>query len=723
MKLRFISQIFNFSLCFNMADDEKGNASTEDDDKPKKREQRDQGQQSKLKKIKYYIEPDKVDIGIQAGDSLEKVKVTYVEPDDEESSHGFFWGKKRSETSLPRRSWETDDYIDFDDLLPMIGQFGRFQIRLFLFMIPFCFITAFVYLGQIFMCLTPTKYYCYVPELLHTPVELRKDLSIPKEKDGSYSRCRMYNTNYTKIHFAENPRAYINTSLPTIPCKKGYVFEHEGRAFESATMEFGWLCDDDKYATYAQIIFFLGSILGGLGYGHFADHCGRVAAVVSSCFLALLGSLATSMSTDFFSFAISRFLVGASYDTCFTMVYILVLEYVGPKYRTLVANLSLALFYSPFTMVMPWIALSAGNWRRFSSFASLPIVLAMFSFCLLPESARWLVSVGEIDKAMEILKNVIEVNKKHVSKEILDLFEASCTQFYKEELDGRDFTVLSIFKRKRMARYMILMIFIWMSISLVYDGHVRAASVLDSENIFLFFTIACATELPGNILVILTLDRAGRRWCSFFYTSLSGVFSLLGASFQNRANMRMSALAGRFFSNICYNIGLQWAAEILPTVVRAQGVAFIHTMGFVAMLMSPPVVYLSKKSLSSTLIVLGALGIFGGLLALFLPETLNHELPETLSDGAQFGKNQRIWHMPCCGPGSRKSHPRHNWHQGSSLRTLSKDEFRSSKMHRKTKYRFESHPSPSSSDYKGTEEKEIRTYKYGNGSKWPEDKS
>nr|ACT79353.1 IP13007p [Drosophila melanogaster] len=374
-------------------------------------------------------------------------------------------------------------------------------------------------------------------------------------------------------------------------------------------------------------------------------------------------------------------------------------------------------------MVMPWIALSAGNWRRFSSFTSLPIVLAMFSFCLLPESARWLVSVGEIDKALEILKNVIEVNKKQVSKEILDLFEASCTQFYKEELDGRDFTVLSIFKRKRMARYMILMILIWMSISLVYDGHVRAASVLDSENIFLFFTIACATELPGNILVILTLDRAGRRWCSFFYTSLSGVFSLLGASFQNRANMRMSALAGRFFSNICYNIGLQWAAEILPTVVRAQGVAFIHTMGFVAMLMSPPVVYLSKKSLSSTLIVLGALGIFGGLLALFLPETLNHELPETLSDGAQFGKNQRIWHMPCCGPGSRKSHPRHNWHQGSSLRTLSKDEFRSSKMYRKTKYRFESHPSPSSSDYKGTEEKEIRTYKYGNGSKWPEDKS
>ncbi|KAH8364139.1 hypothetical protein KR084_002957, partial [Drosophila pseudotakahashii] len=550
--------------------------------------------------------------------------------------------------------------IDFDDLLPLIGQFGRYQWMLFLFMIPFCFITAFVYLGQIFMSLTPHKYYCLVPELDNTPsVELRKQLSIPREKDGSYSRCRMYDTNYTRIHFAEDQSVYINTSLPTMPCQKGYVFEQDGRPFESATMEFGWLCENDKYSTYAQVIFFLGSILGGLFYGHFADHCGRVAALVSSCFLALVGSLATSMSTNFFSFAVSRFIIGTSYDTCFTMVYILVLEYVGPKYRTLVANLSLALFYSPFTMLMPWIALAAGNWRRFSAMASFPIILSMFSFCVLPESARWLVSVGEIEKAMEILKRMIVVNKKYVSQQILAIFETSCTQFYKEELYGRDFTVFSIFKRRRLARYMILLILIWMAMSLVYDGHVRAASVLDTEDIFVFFTIACATELPGNILVILTLDRCGRRWCSFVYTSLSGVFSLVGAWLQNPMHMRVSALAGRFFANMCYNIGLQWAAEILPTVVRAQGVAFIHTMGFVAMLMSPPVVYLAQVSFSLMLIVLGSLGIFGGLLALFLPETLNHDLPQTLSDGAEFGRKQRIWHMPCCGPGSKKSHPRH----------------------------------------------------------------
>lgn len=49
---------------------------------------------------------------------------------------------------------------------------------------------------------------------------------------------------------------------------------------------------------------------------------------------------------------------------------------------------------------------------------------------------------------------------------------------------------------------------------------------------------------------------------------------------------------GRFSINISYNIGLQYAAELLPTVVRAQGVALIHIMGYVASIISPFVVYL-----------------------------------------------------------------------------------------------------------------------------------
>lgn len=390
------------------------------------------------------------------------------------------------------------------------------------------------------------------------------------------------------------------------------------------------------------------------------------------------------------------------------------LEYVGPSYRTLVANMSLALFYSPSTMLVPWLAYGLGKWRVFSFLGAVPILLGLCSYCVLPESARWLVSVGQVDDAIVILQGIAAKNRAKIPKHMWEHFRESCTQFYREEIEGRNFTITSIFRRGRLARYMLLMIFIWMSVSLMYDGHVRAASVLDKENVFVVFSIACATELPGDLLVIITLDRFGRRWCAFIATILSGIFSLFAGNMTYPMAILAAALCGRFFANVSYNIGLQWAAEILPTVVRAQGMSFIHTLGFVAMLLSPPIIYLSHLSVSLMLMTLGVLGILGALLSLFLPETLHEDLPQTLSEGALFGKDQRIWHMPCCGPGARRSRfSKRKWHEGSSLRTISRDEFRSRKLKRSAVVIPETqHINPLPSDGSVINETMMRLYRF-----------
>lgn len=57
--------------------------------------------------------------------------------------------------------------VDFDDILPHIGEFGRYQKLLFLMMIPFAFFVCFVYFSQIFMTLVPEHHWCHVPELQH----------------------------------------------------------------------------------------------------------------------------------------------------------------------------------------------------------------------------------------------------------------------------------------------------------------------------------------------------------------------------------------------------------------------------------------------------------------------------------------------------------------------------------------------------------------------------
>ncbi|XP_033200752.2 organic cation transporter protein-like [Bombus vancouverensis nearcticus] len=72
-------------------------------------------------------------------------------------------------------------------------------------------------------------------------------------------------------------------------------------------------------------------------------------------------------------------------------------------------------------------------------------------------------------------------------------------------------------------------------------------------------------------------------------------------------------------------------------------------MGYVASILAPFVVYLNVVSSFLPLLVLGTLGIMGGLLTLFLPETLNKDLPQTLQDGEDFGKDQKMWDVPCIG--------------------------------------------------------------------------
>jgi hypothetical protein len=52
------------------------------------------------------------------------------------------------------------------------------------------------------------------------------------------------------------------------------------------------------------------------------------------------------------------------------------------------------------------------------------------------------------------------------------------------------------------------------------------------------------------------------------------------------------SVIGRFGVNIAYNSGAQYAAELIPTEVRGQGVAFVHVAGYAAAFFSPYVLYL-----------------------------------------------------------------------------------------------------------------------------------
>ncbi|XP_044736248.1 organic cation transporter protein-like [Chrysoperla carnea] len=539
--------------------------------------------------------------------------------------------------------------IDFDDILPYIGEFGNYQRILFMLMIPFAFSVAFVYFTQIFITVIPENYWCYVPELSNFTIEQRKSLAIPKklQSDGQfgYDHCLMYDINYEKL--LEQPEFEIDPNTPVVSCKYGWEFDFSDIPYPTISTELEWVCDKGTYPSIAQAIFFGGAITGGLLFGWIADSYGRIPALIGCNMVGAIAGIATIFFNNFLGFCICRFFVGMAFDNCFTMMYILVLEYVGPQWRTFVANMSIAIFFTFAACILPWLAYFIADWRILCIVTSLPLFAALPAPWILPESARWLVSKGKLDKAFGILRKFERINGTAVEPKMYQDFSDTCNKILKEEELNKNYSVLNLFKSSRLRHTTILLIIIWMVISLCFDGHVRNVGSLGLD-LFLTFTIASATELPADTFLTLTLDKWGRRWLACGSMVFSGVFSLLATMVPVGVPSATLAIMGRFSVNISYNIGLQYIAELLPTVVRAQGVALVHIMGYVSSIIAPFIVLLADISPMLPLLVLGIIGIVGGVLCLCLPETLDQDLPQTLQDGENFGRDQKFWDFPCC---------------------------------------------------------------------------
>lgn len=190
--------------------------------------------------------------------------------------------------------------------------------------------------------------------------------------------------------------------------------------------------------------------------------------------------------------------------------------------------------------------------------------------------------------------------------------------------------------------------------TLCYDAISRNVSGFGYSP-FVIFSATSATIFPACLVILLAQDRLGRKALASSSLLLSGLFTacsalLLTLADSPDANVAASlAMVARFSINVAYNSGAQYAVELVPTVVRAQGVSAIHVAGYAASFFSPHILYLSTVWRPLPEIVLGLLLLMGSVACLFLPETLNRSLPVTLEDGEQFGEDEGVLDFPCCG--------------------------------------------------------------------------
>ncbi|CAH2069056.1 unnamed protein product, partial [Iphiclides podalirius] len=527
---------------------------------------------------------------------------------------------------------EAGDSDALESVLAHVGEMGRYQRFLFVAMLPFGVFFAFVYFGQMFITATPQRHWCRVPELQHLDMGMRRNLTVPR-LEGGWSQCAMYNANWSLVLETMTPP---DPSTETVRCRDGWEFELGDIPYRTVVSERGWVCEYSGFAPLAQTIFFVGSLTGGVFFGWIADRYGRVPALVGTNLIACVGGLGTVYTTGLWDFIFCRFLVGMSFDNCFMMMYILVLEYVGPKHRTWVANMSIALYFGGGCLMLPWLAYFIADWRHFLWVTSLPMALTVFAPLVIPESARWLASRGKVNQAVKILRRFEKINGTKIPQDVLDDFIVSSSQTRRT---GE--SIVDVFKSVPLRNTMIFMVVIFMACAVIFDGLVRMSEGLGLD-FFVTFTLTSATEIPSVTLVAIVLDRWGRRKLTIVPICMAGVLAIVAAFVSKGIPQVVLAIAARFSVNMSYNAVVQWSTELLPTGARASGSSLIHVSGYVSTMLSPFLVYSERVWKPLPLLIMGVTALTVSSFGFLLPETMGRPMPQTIDEGERFVRSHAI---------------------------------------------------------------------------------
>ena len=122
--------------------------------------------------------------------------------------------------------------------------------------------------------------------------------------------------------------------------------------------------------------------------------------------------------------------------------------------------------------------------------------------------------------------------------------------------------------------------------------------------------------------------------------------ALCGGLQGNALVVTVIALVGRFFITFAMNAGQQMSFELFPTELRAQGSSLTRVVSQLVIFGSPYVVYSSVWHPGAPFYILAVLGLINALVALALPEAAGVDLPNTMEEAENFGKNQNFFYMP-----------------------------------------------------------------------------
>ncbi|XP_067899880.1 organic cation/carnitine transporter 2-like isoform X6 [Heterodontus francisci] len=222
---------------------------------------------------------------------------------------------------------------------------------------------------------------------------------------------------------------------------------------------------------------------------------------------------------------------------------------------------------------------------------------------------------------------------------------AVCSFVVLEDMKAKrkqSYSIIHLFKTHNMRAITIISFLVWMILTTEYFGlSLNTANLHGDDYLNCFF--AGAVEVPAYVAAWLFLWKFPRR------LSLSGSLFLGGLAlfFIQLIPSNLSVLGtvlvmiGKFGTTCAFSIVYVYTAELYATPIRNMGVGVSSMASRLGSITSPYIFYLGVHHEFLPYNLMGIFTILSAILVLFLPETLNAPLPDTL------GQMQKIKWFKC----------------------------------------------------------------------------
>lgn len=498
---------------------------------------------------------------------------------------------------------DPEQVVDAKHPSDVIGHWGPIQLRVFLTLSIMCIIAPFSNSGT----------YLYTPKLNFTCDFL----------DHHGSLIRLNNT-----------CSYRNEMTNKIEKCTNFTYDH---SFYDRTLteEFGMICDHSWYSSFSLSIHQLGYGISGVLLGYISDKKGRLFAARSAISLEILAGFGQAFAPTMYTFWISRLLIGIAAYGRFLTGYVLIMEWIGPKYRAVCTMYYEVPFHLGYTILLIYVY-SYPDYRVVQVSASLFEIFLLIIFCLyMYESPRWLMTHDQLDSAEKLLHHAA---KRSLTPEEVDRRVKSVMHHVRQELleekNVKDQNVFDIWREPILLKLSLILYYTWFTHSFI--GY---ASFFNTENLFgsLFMNLAIMEVSDFLVLIAVTsvFNRLPRK-----KTLIWGMFAeVLALLLLLTASLNKDWIMFMMIPNLIFRASLYlviqmyylYTAETFPTTMRQASMGTCSIFARIGSISAPFVRELTTLThISVTNSVFLTFVAINFILVLFIPDTGKIEIADTI---------------------------------------------------------------------------------------------